>query len=143
MGAAGLLEIGMDQYARPGDPLAQALAAGTLHRNFMGFSASGTGALIGLGVSAIGDSRSAYAQNEKNLQQYESRVLAGNLPLQRGHVPGSEDRRIRELLWNLLTASRTTLTADDRMAHWWPETHKALQSLQRDGLVVLPKTPLQ
>ncbi|MEO6079463.1 MAG: oxygen-independent coproporphyrinogen III oxidase [Steroidobacteraceae bacterium] len=137
MGAAGLVEIGMDQYARMHDPLAQALATGALHRNFMGFSASGTDALLGLGVSAIGDNRHAYAQNEKNLQQYESRVHARNLPLQRGHVLGSEDLRIRELLLNLLTTSHTKLSVDDRTMRWWPATRASLQELQQDGMVVL------
>jgi oxygen-independent coproporphyrinogen III oxidase len=137
MTAAGFVEIGMDQYARRQDPLAQALSAGNLHRNFMGFSASRTDLLISLGVSAIGDNRSAYAQNEKNLQQYESRVLAGNLPLQRGHVLSHEDRRIRELIWNLLTASRTAITAEDRNAGWWPDTQDALRGLQQDGLITM------
>jgi oxygen-independent coproporphyrinogen III oxidase len=114
MGASGFVEIGMDQYARTHDRLASALAEGRLHRNFMGFSASPTQALIGLGVSAIGDNRSAYSQNEKNLQQYDTRVLAGQLPLQRGLTLGADDLRIRELLWSLLTTSRVTVTADDQ-----------------------------
>ena len=121
MGAGGMVEIGMDQYARRDEPLARALAGGTLHRNFMGFSASATQALIGLGVSAIGDNRSAYAQNEKNLQQYETRVLAGELPLQRGHALSATDQRIRQLLWNLLNTSRTTVSDADRGADWWPQ----------------------
>ncbi len=55
MGALGYVEIGIDQYALPGDPLVAALAAGELSRTFMGFSASRIDALLGLGVSAIGD----------------------------------------------------------------------------------------
>jgi oxygen-independent coproporphyrinogen-3 oxidase len=142
MGAAGFLEIGMDQYAMPHDPLARALASGSMQRSFMGFSASAARALLGLGVSAIGDNRRAYAQNEKNLQQYESRVLAGSLPLQRGHVLNSEDLRIREVLWNLLNTSRAQLGPDDRGARWWPETRNALQHLQQDGLVVPDETSI-
>jgi oxygen-independent coproporphyrinogen III oxidase len=143
MDAAGYVEIGLDQYARLHDPLAQALAAGALHRNFMGFSASSTQALLGLGASAIGDNRNAYSQNEKNLQQYEGRVQAGNLPLQRGHVLGREDTRIRELLWSLLTGSRTQLAAEDRAAVWWPATQAALQNLQQDGLVRLSESSIE
>jgi oxygen-independent coproporphyrinogen III oxidase len=137
MSESGFVEIGMDQYAKAHDPLTTALAAGKLHRNFMGFSASPSRALMGLGVSAIGDNRLAYAQNEKNLQQYESRVLAGGLPLQRGHLLGADDLRIRELLWNLLTASRATVTAEDRASQWWPQTLAGLQDLQRDALIRL------
>ena len=40
MAALGYVEIGMDQYALPGDPLVAALAEGRLSRNFMGFTAS-------------------------------------------------------------------------------------------------------
>jgi oxygen-independent coproporphyrinogen-3 oxidase len=143
MGAAGMVEIGMDQYAQREEPLARALRAGSLSRNFMGFSASTTDALIGLGVSAIGDNRRAYAQNEKNLQQYEGRVLAGSLPLQRGQSLSGEDLRIRELLWHLLTTSRATLAAEDLAAQWWPATRTALQDLQRDGLLQLTDGAIQ
>jgi oxygen-independent coproporphyrinogen III oxidase len=143
MGSAGFVEIGMDQYARRTDPLAKALAGGNLYRNFMGFSASPTQALIGLGVSAIGHNRSAYAQNEKNLQQYETRVLAGELPLQRGHVLSEADQRIRLLLWDLLTRSRTALTTADRATDWWPHTAAALQNLQQDGLIQLQDTSIE
>jgi oxygen-independent coproporphyrinogen III oxidase len=142
MGAGGFAEVGMDQYARRDDTLAQALTGGTLHRDFMGFSASPTQALLGLGVSAIGASRSAYAQNEKNLQQYESRVLASDLPLQRGHVLSATDLQIRTLLWNLLNTSHTVLTAADRATQWWPHTEAALRELQQDGLVQLQDTSI-
>jgi oxygen-independent coproporphyrinogen-3 oxidase len=143
MGAAGMVEIGMDQYAQREEPLARALRAGSLSRNFMGFSASTTDVLIGLGVSAIGDNRRAYAQNEKNLQQYEGRVLAGSLPLQRGQSLSGEDLRIRELLWHLLTTSRAKLAAEVLAAHWWPATRTALQDLQRDGLLQLTDDAIQ
>ncbi len=125
MGAAGFVEIGFDQYARGHDRLAQALAAGRLHRNFMGFSASRTDALLGLGVSAIGDNRAPMHRTRRTCRQYEARVLAGELPLQRGHALDATDLRIRTLLWNLLTHSHTTLDAADRAARWWPDTHAA------------------
>jgi oxygen-independent coproporphyrinogen-3 oxidase len=137
MSESGFVEIGMDQYALAHDPLARALTTGRLHRNFMGFSASPTQALIGLGVSAIGDSSHAYAQNEKNLQQYENRVLAGNLPLQRGLVAGAGDLRIRELLWSLLTTSRVTVTSTDEESPWWSRTRDSLEGLHQDGIIVV------
>jgi oxygen-independent coproporphyrinogen-3 oxidase len=137
MSEAGFVEIGMDQYALAHDPLARALAAGRLHRNFMGFSASPTQALIGLGVSAIGDNARAYAQNEKNLQQYDNRVIAGTLPLQRGLVPGARDLRIRELLWSLLTTSRATVTNADEASPWWTTTRASLEGLHQDGIIVM------
>jgi oxygen-independent coproporphyrinogen-3 oxidase len=137
MSALGYIEIGIDQYALPRDPLVAALAAGRLWRNFMGFSASHTDALIGLGVSAIGDARAAYAQNEKNLQQYETRLAAGELPLQRGHVLRDEDRQVRALLWTLLAGAPASLGTVQRTARWWPEVHATLEALAEEGLLEL------
>lgn len=137
LGDAGYVEIGFDQYALPTDPLAVALASGRLQRSFMGFSASRTDALLGLGASAIGAARTAYAQNEKGLQQYEARLAAGELPLQRGYQLTAEDLRIRALLWDLFTTSGATPTAEDRAAEWWPETARELEALAGDGLLAL------
>jgi oxygen-independent coproporphyrinogen-3 oxidase len=137
MADMGMLEIGMDSYARGGDPLAIALADRSLHRNFMGFTASHTAALVGLGVSALGHGRATYAQNEKGLQQYESRLAAGELPLQRGHEMSPDDLRVRGHLWNLMCASKTQLTAAERDLAWWRLAQERLASASRDGLVEL------
>jgi len=132
LGALGYVEIGMDQYALPDDPLVAALQAGRLARNFMGFSASRIEALIGLGVSAIGDARIAYAQNEKNLQQYEARLAAGDLPLQRGHVLDATDLAIRDLLWNLLCGGHAPIPSAQP---WWPGIEAEVALLLQDGLL--------
>ena len=137
MGAQSYVEIGFDQYALLGDPLVPALAAGKLSRNFMGFTASRTDALLGLGVSAIGAARAAYAQNEKNLQQYETRVGAGELPLQRGHVLDAEDLQVRTLLWSLFSGGSARLDATVHDAAWWPEVQHELAALRDDGLLSL------
>jgi len=137
LGAAGYLEIGIDQYAMPEDPLARALAAGSLSRSFMGFSSSSADALIGLGVSAIGAASSMYAQNEKNLQRYEMRLAANELPLQRGHMLDADDLAIRELLTELLASRPARLSENLRRQPWWPEVREALLPLAHDGLLEL------
>ncbi len=103
----------------------------------MGFSASHTNALIGLGVSAIGDARAAYAQNEKNLQQYETRLAGGELPLQRGHVLSVEDAQIRAMLWTLLAGASVQLDAAQRAASWWSEVQPRLEALADEALLQL------
>ena len=130
---AGYVEIGLDQYALPRDPMVQALQQGRLARSFMGFSAVAFDALIGLGVSAIGDARSLYAQNEKNLQQYETRLVASELPLQRGHRLSEKDGQIRAMLWTLFSGS----DAQAPQADWWRDALPALQQLAQDGLLNL------
>ena len=135
MGGWGMVEIGFDQYVRATDPLAAALAAGRLHRNFMGFTPAPTQALIGLGVSSIGHGLGDYAQNEKNLQQYEQRLQAQALPLQRGHVLDADERRIRAHLWQLLSGAGTVITAAEQSLSWWQIAVERLASMQEDGLL--------
>jgi oxygen-independent coproporphyrinogen-3 oxidase len=142
LGAAGYVEIGMDVYALPTDPLAQALAAGSLSRSFMGFAATPVDALLALGVSAMGDAGTAYAQNEKNLQRYEARVAAGEMPLQRGHVLSAADMRIRAHIWNLLAGRPAVPTADELSSRWWLESRDRVETLVADGLLEMDDSTL-
>ena len=128
MGAAGFVEIGMDQYTLAGDRLALAAANGTLARNFMGYGAPGI-PLIGLGSSAMGDAGSAFAQNEKNLLRYEARMDRGELPIQRGHVLNAEDLQLRRIISDIVTRFEANLP---------PQVpHADLHELQQDGLIEL------
>jgi oxygen-independent coproporphyrinogen-3 oxidase len=88
---AGYRFIGMDHFAKPGDELALALEAGTLHRNFMGYTIFPASDLIGVGMTAIGDVGGAYVQNEKNLARYQRTLEAGEFAVERGLVRTAED----------------------------------------------------
>jgi oxygen-independent coproporphyrinogen-3 oxidase len=66
----GYHEIGMDHFALDKDSLYTSFNEGKLHRNFMGYTASKTQLMIGLGVSSISDSWYSFAQNEKTLEDY-------------------------------------------------------------------------
>ena len=59
----GYAEIGMDHFALPNDELFEAMNNKTLHRNFMGYTTSPSKIMLGLGVSAISDSWTAFSQN--------------------------------------------------------------------------------
>lgn len=137
LAAAGYVEIGIDQFALPEDPLARARREGGLHRNLMGYTATATDALLGLGVSAIGDSVASLAQNDKSQPRYEARVAAGELPLQRGHVLDATDRLVRAHLQALLTSGETSWTPADREAPWRPAVEARLAPLVADGLVAM------
>lgn len=76
---AGYIEIGMDHFALPSDELTHALIAKKLHRNFMGYTTQSTNLLLGLGMSAISDSWFGFAQNEKNLEEYQMLVNKGEI----------------------------------------------------------------
>jgi len=128
--AAGYVEIGMDHFALPGDSLAKSAAAGALHRNFMGYADVRTDVLLGLGVSAISETRRCYHQNEKVLPVYERRVDAGEIPTFRGHRLTAAEARRRDQILALMTTFSARL--DDRDA---AEARAFLAPLIDDGLV--------
>lgn len=89
--AAGYRFIGMDHFAKPDDELSRALDAGTLHRNFMGYTVLPASDLVGVGVTAIGDVAGRYVQAEKNLARYQRALEHGRLPVERGLLRTEED----------------------------------------------------
>jgi oxygen-independent coproporphyrinogen III oxidase len=90
---AGYVQIGLDHYARPGDPL----ASGTVARNFQGYTTDAADALIGLGASAIGRLPQGYVQNHAATAEYARRVCEDGLATARG-VTLSDDDRMRALV---------------------------------------------
>jgi oxygen-independent coproporphyrinogen-3 oxidase len=141
--SAGYVEIGMDHFALPHDALARAADAGTLHRNFMGYAPRPTRPLLGLGVSSISDAETAFVQNEKNLQQYQERVGRGELPIQRGHVLGAEDRILRRHILRLATHYATDWNSLEDYTPFLDGATARLEELQRDGLVQLAPRSVQ
>ena len=100
--AAGYEYIGMDHFALPEDSLCQARRAGTLHRNFQGYSTRGNCDLIGLGMSSIGQIGNCYAQNVRTLESYRALVSAERLPVERGIVLSADDRLRRQVIMKLI-----------------------------------------
>jgi oxygen-independent coproporphyrinogen-3 oxidase len=132
---AGYVEIGIDHFALPHDALFKAAQTGTLHRNFMGYTTTQTRVLIGLGTSSIGDVWSAFAQNEKDLDAYLSRVRAGELPLLRGHVLSQQDQFLRRQILNIMCQGETRWTRDGWTADEWAVLCDRLASFRFDGLI--------
>ncbi len=88
---AGLQAIGIDHFARPGDALAQAQAAGRLRRNFQGYTTDDCQTLIGLGTSSISRFPGGYVQNAPATAAYIQRITAGEFAGSRGHAMAGED----------------------------------------------------
>jgi oxygen-independent coproporphyrinogen-3 oxidase len=103
----------------------------------MGYATTATRPLIGLGVSAIGDAGDAFAQNDKDLQRYQERVLRGELPLQRGHLLDSEDRVLRTHILRLLTRLETRWASSEERTPWLTSAIDRLAEPAADGLVQL------
>lgn len=110
----GYHDVGMDHFSLETDALYQSAQSGELHRNFMGYTPVFTPLCIGLGVSAIGDTYSAFAQNLKTVVEYESAIKAGELPLLRGHFLTEEDRSIRKHILNLMCRYQTAWDKGDQ-----------------------------
>ena len=99
---AGFAEIGIDHFALPEDGLERAHRAGTMHRNFQGYTEDESEVLIGFGASSIGRFPQGYAQNEPSTSKYQERVRAGELPIARGHTFGGDDHLRGRIIEQLL-----------------------------------------
>lgn len=122
----GYVEIGIDHFAKPGDGLAKAQAAGRLRRNFQGYTDDVAPVLIGLGASAISRFPQGYAQNAPGTADYTRSIRAGEFATHRGHRFQVEDRlraRIIEALMCDFRVRRAELLAD------WGATPARIESL--------------
>jgi oxygen-independent coproporphyrinogen-3 oxidase len=134
---AGYCEIGMDHFALTSDPLYHAFQNKKLHRNFMGYSTTNTPLLIGLGVSAISDSFTAFAQNEKTVEAYLSRVNQGDWALFKGHVLSASELSMRKHITHLMCHFETTWTNNAFIESCIKDRQETWSELNADGLVVL------
>lgn len=107
---AGYVRVGFDHFALEHDPLAQAVLANNLHRNFQGFTVPRGGPLLGCGVTGISDAIGAYWQNVTDLKDWAQRVEAGHLPIQRGLSLGDEDKLRRHVIYRLMCDSMLRFT---------------------------------
>ena len=90
--AGGYWPIGLDHYARPGDPMTIASANRTLRRNFQGYTVDAADALIPIGASSIGRLPQGYMQNAADVAGWRRAVMAGNSPVVRGIAFSADDR---------------------------------------------------
>lgn len=139
---AGYHEIGMDHFALESDSLYQAMANTSLHRNFMGYTASKTKAMIGLGVSSISDSWYGFSQNVKSIEDYYHLVDEGIIPVVKGHILNAEDLIIRQHILNLMCQFQTSWNDDRLYFDELPEVLKDLEEMENDGLVMSNATQL-
>lgn len=128
--ANGYVEIGMDHFALQEEPLAIAQKERRLHRNFMGYTEFRTQLLLGLGVSSISETPTAFHQNEKVLPLWEQKISQGEFATHRGHLLTKEDQMQREQILRFMTTGQTTLSAAEA-----EEAKEFLGSMLEDGLL--------
>lgn len=138
---AGMVPLGIDHFAQPDDPIAQAAAAAQLGRNFQGYTDQAPDALLGFGLSAISQFPQGYTQNTLDSGAYEQAVLHNQAPLAKGYAFNGEDQARKAIIDTLMTMLRV-----DAAAVWAQHGHDTttlqgalarLQPLQQDGLVTV------
>jgi oxygen-independent coproporphyrinogen-3 oxidase len=135
----GMVAIGLDHFARPGDDLAVAQAEGRLRRNFQGYTSDDAPALIGMGASAIGSLPQGYVQNAHEVKDWRLSIEAGVLPVVRGFALGDEDRLrravIERLMCDLAVDLEEMCRAHNRDPGHLDDALAALRPMVADGLV--------
>lgn len=136
-------EIGMDHFALQSDTLHNALVAGELHRNFMGYTTTNAKMMIGLGVSAIGDSWYGFAQNIKSLEDYYQLLEWDKLPIFKGHLLSAEDLIIRRHIQNLMCRFETSWDEESLYFNDIPLVLSQLEEMKNDGLLLIEETGIK
>jgi oxygen-independent coproporphyrinogen-3 oxidase len=135
--AHGYIAIGMDHFALPTDKLAYAFNEKRLHRNFMGYTTQTTKFLLGLGMSAISDSWSGFAQNEKTVESYQDQINRGELAVFRGHLLNELELEIRSYILDLMCHFETSFMTASKYSDTHDFIRKKLLPLVEDGLVTV------
>ncbi|MXN65898.1 oxygen-independent coproporphyrinogen III oxidase [Stappia sp. GBMRC 2046] len=140
---AGYEEIGLDHFALPGDSMALALNAGTLRRNFQGYTTDTAQVLIGFGASSIGFLPQGYVQNAPDVGRWARLIEGGVLPIVRGIALDADDRMRAAIIESLMTdyaVSVHEVAPHFGLADYdFTQEFEALEELVRDGIVTIDK----
>jgi len=138
---AGYEFLGLDHFARPTEPLAQAHLNRTLQRNFQGMTTGKQCDLIGLGPSAISQLEHAFAQNWKTTAEWRQEVGKG-FAVERGLHLSDDDRLRRELMQQLYgygVVDGRVLAAKFGIsfAEYFADELRRMRVLAEEGLVII------
>ena len=103
----------------------------------MGYTASKTQLMIGLGISAISDSWYGFAQNVKTIKEYEEVLSQDRIPVYRGHILSEEDLILRRHILNLMCQFHTSWEAPQLQFAEAEEVKMRLSEMEKDGLIHL------
>jgi oxygen-independent coproporphyrinogen III oxidase len=139
---AGYEEVGLDHFALPGDALLEAKHTGMLHRNFMGYTSQFTKLMISLGASAISDCGTAFSQNHKVVEEYQSMVASKKFPITKGHVLDNEDMVIRRLILDIMCRQKSCWDQNEGAFGFIQKGLERCSDLEADGLIVISANEL-
>ncbi len=136
----GYQMIGMDHFAKPDDELFKSIQKGQLQRNFQGYSTQGGTQTIGIGLTSIGGGKDYYAQNYKDLTQYQEALVNHRLPFAKGIRLSNEDKIRKAVIMQLMSNFKLDFsTINQQFAFDFKEHFKEaleeLKPLEEEGLV--------
>ena len=102
--AAGYRWIGADHFVLEGDELSQALDAGRLRRNLVGYTGQPPSPVLGFGAGAVSDIDGDLYWNEPLLPNWRAGVRGGDLPIVHARCPSEVERRRRRAIEQLMCA---------------------------------------
>lgn len=138
----GYRMIGMDHFAKPQDELFKAIEKGELHRNFQGYTTKGGADLIGVGLTSIGEGVMHYAQNFKDMREYEEAIDAGKLPFERGVVLNEDDQIRQFVIMELMSNFKLDIKRFEKLFSidfktYFSDAISELRPFEEDGLLTI------
>ncbi len=144
----GYKMVGMDHFAKPEDELFLAIEKGELHRNFQGYTTKAGADLIGIGLTSIGEGKSHYVQNYKDMKEYEAAIDEGRLPTERG-VKLNEDDLIRQaVIMELMSNFKLNIPRIEKefsidFFDYFKEAIEELQVFKEEALIMIDKKEIK
>lgn len=143
----GYKMIGMDHFAKPEDELFLAIEKGQLHRNFQGYTTKGGADLIGIGLTSIGEGQNYYAQNYKDMNEYENALDHGILPIQRGVILDDDDVLRKAVIMELMSNFSLNITKIEQnfkieFFKYFQDSICELDEFKAEGLISIEKNAL-
>lgn len=132
--------IGLDHFARQEDELSVAQKRRTLQRNFQGYSTYAGVDIQAYGVSSISQNKTAYFQNEKDLDTWKKKLDQGSIPTSKAYVLSEDDQVRRHVIMEIMCNLYLSFDqVNEKFGIHFPDYFESelveLESLERDGLV--------
>ena len=109
-----------------------------MNRTFMGKTNTYTKFLLGLVVSSISDTGSAFAQNDKTLHDYYASVAENKLPIKKGYFLSEEDEVFRRYILDIICKGEVSFE-EAHLPLLEQYTFPTLAELEKDELIVWDK----
>lgn len=140
--------IGMDHFAKRDDELYRAKMNGELRRNFQGYTTKGFSQTVGIGLTSISEGLNYYAQNYKDLCEYQKALDEGILPTSKGIWLNEEDRLRKEVIMQImnnlyLDFSKIEKQFDIDFKAYFSNALQSLKPYEEAGLLELAETYLK